>query len=472
MKKIIQTLIVTAIFATSLFAQNWLSDEVPSLYQTYKDQFDYFGIACEYGNFGSGWGHPQELYYKEIQKGLAKHANSITMGNELKPQFMFNWWGNGSGSGVKKTTFKASNGLEIKVPANLSGFERLDSILQICKDMNIQMRGHVLVWHSQTPDDFFAENYSAKMSGKLIKNMVNKETMDARQEWYIKTLLEHIAAWEEKNGYAGNKPGKHIIYAWDVVNEAAADDALTSSNKDCYLRGSTANTKNKAPSEGGSRWYQCYGDVSFIENAFRYANAYAPSDVLLCYNDYNEYMNYNGGYKTNAICNIIDAVKNGEEKTVNGKSVKPRIDVMGMQSHVGITWPGVNGYENAVKVYLSKGVDVHVSELDFSAETEAQAEKAYSEYLTMLQKYGKSSEKKNKVTCVTVWGINNESSWINPSHPGGKKTFPLLFTLDDKEKKSFKDVKYDTGSKRLPSYDEGDTYLPTKSYWAVINAHK
>ena len=79
----------------------WLDSSVPSLYQTYKDQFDYIGIAAEYGNFGlkqngsnkytanytqSGWGHPPELYYKEIRNGIAKHANSITLGNELKPQ--------------------------------------------------------------------------------------------------------------------------------------------------------------------------------------------------------------------------------------------------------------------------------------------------------------------------------------------------------------------------------------------------
>ena len=31
---------------------NWLSSSVPSLYETYKDQFDSIGLAAEYGNFG------------------------------------------------------------------------------------------------------------------------------------------------------------------------------------------------------------------------------------------------------------------------------------------------------------------------------------------------------------------------------------------------------------------------------------
>ena len=35
--------------------ENWLSDSTPSLKETYKDIFDSFGLACEYGNFGT-WG--------------------------------------------------------------------------------------------------------------------------------------------------------------------------------------------------------------------------------------------------------------------------------------------------------------------------------------------------------------------------------------------------------------------------------
>ena len=40
---------------------NWLSDSTPSLKETYKDIFDSFGLACEYGNFGTNWGTPVEL---------------------------------------------------------------------------------------------------------------------------------------------------------------------------------------------------------------------------------------------------------------------------------------------------------------------------------------------------------------------------------------------------------------------------
>ena len=468
------------VLSTVELRSDWLSDSVPSIYETYKDKFDYIGIAAEYGNFGlkqtgsnkytatythEGWGTPSELYYEEIQKGIAKHANSITLGNELKPQFLLQWWDGKSNNSY--VNFTASNGKTIQVPSKLNGESLIYATLNVCKKMGVQMRGHVLTWHSQTPDGFFAEDYTPTYNGELISNMVDKETMTARHEWYIKTVLKCVADWEAANNYKA-------IWAWDVVNEAMADDAgktYTGTSQN-WLRGSTEGTKNKSPDNGGgSRWYQVYGNEEFIVNAFRFANAYAPEDVKLCYNDYNEYWDADGHYKTSAIEHIAQLVKAGEAKTVNGKSVAPRLDVIAMQSHVGTSWPGVNGYESALKRFLAIA-DVHVSELDFSAETQAEAITAYKDYFTMLQKYGKNYSGTHKIRNVTIWGINNESSWINPSAPGGKKTYPLLFNLVNNVDVNKKDVTYNTGAAVLPQYDIGDTYEPNPAFWAVINAHK
>ena len=420
----------------------WLSDSTPSLKETYKDIFDSFGLACEYGNFGTNWGTPKELYYEEVQNGLKKHADSITLGNELKPQFMLCWWGNGDGAKEKMTSFTASNGQTIQVPETIQGLSRLNDILTILKNNNLKMRGHVLTWHSQTPDDFFAEGYSAEYNGELISNPVSKEVMTARHEWYIKTILEYVNDWEAENGYG---TGNHIIWTWDVVNEAIADDAT----KTDYLRGSTSGTKDKTPTPPagsnqaqGSRWYQIYKSDEFIVNAFRFANAYAPSDVPLAYNDYNEYMDYEKGWKTTGILNLIESIKKGEAQTINGKSVAPRIDVMGMQSHVNPNWPGVSGYENALKRYLAAGVDVHVSEFDIAATSTGSAKSAYSDYFKMLKKYGKSYSGTNKITNITIWGLNNENSWI--SNDGTQ--YPLLFNKINNE------------------------YIPNDSFDAVIEA--
>lgn len=420
------TLLFTAV---SVFAKDdWLSSKVPSFKETYSQYFDYVGISAEYGNWGNGWGVKGELTYKEVQNGLKKHADTITLGNCFKPQFIFGWWGNNPT--VTKNTYTASNGITIQIP-QINNLERLGAIMQICKDNGLKMRGHVLVWHGQTDEAFFREDYNKN------KKLVSKDEMTARQEWYIKTVLEYVTAWEKKNN-----GGKHIIWAWDVVNEAAADDA-TKAN---FARGSTPSTKDKSPTDypQGSRWFQIYGNDEFIVNAFRFANAYAPSDVKLCYNDYNEYMDYNQGWKTTAILKIIENIRAGKAQMINGKSVKPRIDAMGMQSHLGVSWPGVNGFESALKRYLAAGLDVHITEMDFSAQSQEEAAKAYGEYFKMLKKYGKNntSYKGKHITCVTVWGINNENSWISNSN--GKKQYPLLFTK------------------------EGGKYYPNDSFWAIM----
>ena len=403
---------------------NWLDESVPSLKETYADIFDSMGLACEY----SSWLGVNELSVKSVRDGLAKHVDSISMGNEFKPDSFFGYqW-----SGAEKTMvdFTASNGETIKVPKDLQ-FTTADNCLAACKEAGLKMRGHVLIWHAQTPDNFFAENYVANIQDNLITNKVSPEVMNARMEWYIKTILEHVAEWESKNN-----DGEHIIWAWDVINETVADDADDSN----WVRGSTAETKNRPPASAGagacgSRWYQVYGNSNFVIDAFRFANAYAPTDVKLCYNDYNEYM----PNKTEGIIKLIQAVKAGSKQIINGKPVAPRIDVMGLQSHVGTQWPGVSSYEKALNKYL-KLVDCHVTEFDVSATTANESANSYAEYFKMLKQYGKKYSGSHRITNVTIWGINNKSSWIYKDNV----KYPLLF----------------------------DNFETTKTFWAVINTAK
>lgn len=386
---------------------NWL--DAPSLKEAFVDggYFDRFGLACELG----------EISDTEIAKGLKHHANTTTPGNELKPQFIF-WYP----KPTQFTKFEASNGKIIDVPLSINFAAKMDPYLNAVKAAGMQMRGHVLTWHSQTFDWFFTENYADNVTAT---NLVDKETMTARHEWYIKSVLEHVAEWEAANGYG---PGNHLIYSWDVVNEAVADDAQD--NDTNYLRGSTADTKNKAPDKGGSRWFQIYGDNEFIVNAFRFANAYAPADVTLCYNDYNEYMDWNGdhgAWKTSGILRLLTAIKNGEAKTVDGKAVKPRIDAMGLQSHVGASWPGVSGYEAALKRYLDFGLDVQITEFDIASSASDDATN-WKNYFDMLIKYSKKGSERSKynghyITGITLWGITDENSWIS----NGGTQHPLIF---------------------------------------------
>ncbi len=403
----------------------WTNESVPSLKETYADIFDSFGIACEY----TPWNRSAELQSEAVRAGLSKHADSITMGNEFKPDYIFNiTWGQTKPE-LSSETFTASNDRTISIP-KLNGLTQAANILAACKDAGLVMRGHVLTWHSQTPDAFFAEDYNPVTENGIITNLVDKETMTARHEWYIKTLLEFVADWE-----AENNDGKHIIWAWDVVNEAIADDAQTTytGENQNWLRGSTSSTKDKSTSDGGSRWYQIYGNEEFIINAFRFANTYAPEDVKLCYNDYNEYMDYSGGWKTSAILHLAE-----ELRAADGC----RIDAIGMQSHVGESWPGVTSYESALQRFLEADFDVHVTEFDIAASSQSKAASNYSDYFNMLKKYGSLYNGANRITNVTIWGISSGDSWIS----NGGSQYPLLFTRS------------------------GSNYYPNSSFDAVIAA--
>ena len=360
-------------------SENWM--EAKALKDAYKGIFDYVGFAVGYNN---------ELDRKNVQAGLKYQVDAITMGNEFKPDFIFNWH-----QPATFVDFKGEDGKFYKVPAQNPDFVRVDKILQICKENGLKMRGHVLVWHSQTPDWFFRKNWG--LNG--AKDYVSMSEMTARQEWYIKTVLEHVAAWERDNN-----DGKHIIFTWDVVNEAASDGATDTA----WLR-------------TDSNWYKVYNSDKFIVNAFRFANKYAPKDVKLAYNDYGEY----SPQKVKAICKIIDAIQAAPDA---------RIDILGMQAHVQIKYPPVYGegsFEQAIQTYAAKGLNIQVTELDVANDKAMynpfEMKARYNDLYKMFVKNRKTADK-NGVEGVTIWGLNDETTWLNAmQNYAGHTQYPLLF---------------------------------------------
>ena len=160
--------------------------------------------------------------------------------------------------------FTASNGLTIKVPATLN-YSTVDNCLAQCKKHGLQMRGHVLVWHSQTPEWFFHENWDKQ------EPYVTKAEMTKRQEWYIKEVLEHFTTKYE-----------NLFYGWDVLNEAISD--ATGDYRTEHENGE--NLLNDTHGSNSS-WWMVYQSNEYVINAFRFANKYAPEYVELYYNDYN-----------------------------------------------------------------------------------------------------------------------------------------------------------------------------------------
>ncbi|MCR5357909.1 MAG: endo-1,4-beta-xylanase, partial [Lachnospiraceae bacterium] len=222
---------------------------------------------------------------------IHKHFNAVTLENELKMDAMFGY--NNAAYAPDSIHEEELNGEKIMVPT--LDHSRADAVLdELLKwndenpDKKIRVRGHVLVWHSQAPEWFFHEDYDAS------KAYVSKEVMDKRLEWYIKTMLEYYTGKDSK--YKG------MFYGWDVVNEAVSDSSgsyrTDEEDGDDKLSDPTHSIK--------SSWWHVYKGNEFIKNAFKYANKYAPADVELYYNDYNE---CESG-KMEGILNLIKDVKN------------------------------------------------------------------------------------------------------------------------------------------------------------------
>ena len=362
---------------------NW--KDVPALKDAYKDYFEYFGFAVP----------ENQLKDKKLMEGLSWQASCFTCENECKPDFIFNW--------AKPTSlvdFVAEDGKTYQVPPSLAGFKRLGEILTIARDNGMKMRGHVLVWHGQTPDWFFKQNYSSDGA------MVDKATMTARQEWYIKSVLEFVKTWEEENNN-----NQRIIITWDVVNEACTDGSWEDN-----------------PLRTASPWFAIYGDDTFIVNAFRYANKYAPKEVQLAYNDYSSY----SPAKTKAICRVVQDIQAARDA---------RIDVVGMQSHVSMSYPTINDYEKAVQQFVALGVNVQVTEMEiaFGGRLVSQEilKERYIEYFKMFLKNRKTAGK-HGISGITLWGTKDEVSWIrNNSDEMNKVQRPLLFEKDYECKPAF-----------------------------------
>lgn len=330
-------------------------EELPSLYKFYEDYF-FMGVAIG----------ANDLTEESVVQLITKQFNSITMGNEMKPDSILDY-----------NTCSSNPELYNENPA--LNYERLDIGLTFAKEHGLKMRSHTLVWHSQTPRWFFAEGYSSDANAPLV----SKEVMIKRMESYIKQVLEYT---EE------NYPG--VIYCWDVVNEAIQ----VSDGEDGGYRSSD------------SYWYQTIGP-EFVELAFTYARAYGNPEVKLFYNDYNT-------YEKEKLFAIYDLALSLKEKGL--------IDGIGMQSHIQMEYPSIIDYEYAIKKLGELGLEIQITELDIDLEKKNDEEflKQGKRYRRIFDLYKRCVDGKvANITSVTVWGISDDRSWLNDDIA----SYPLLF---------------------------------------------
>ena len=289
-----------------------------SLNELFKDYF-HIGVACE---AISHWNQSNKEIGNPDKEALIKNLFwSITCGNEMKPAYNF--------SPTSENLFKIDRAAT--------------EMMQWAKDNGIKMRGHTLVWHSQVNPQIFAKDFKATKNGGIPTTsendvldeecLVDRDTLLQRLKTYIYSMIEYTYA----NGFAD------VIFAWDVVNEAADE-----SKPDGLRR---------------SYWYNIIGD-DFLYYCFLYAREaetiyakqYAElyglnpetddlSTILpkLFYNDYNEW--FSG--RSNQIVDFLTVRKYNEGHTkVQSDVIKP---VGSDEKNSKVTYVSLYGLEHAEK---------------------------------------------------------------------------------------------------------------------------
>lgn len=334
-----------------------------------------------------------------ITASFLKDYNSVECENETKPDATL----------VQSQCNGTNIGVSLKNAA---------SIMDFCVNNHLAMRGHTLVWHSQTPVWFFKENFDAN------GNWVSSAVMDQRMETYIKNMFEAIQTqYPELN-----------LYAYDVANECISDDQ----NRTANYGGTREPGENIS---GQSPWVQIYGSNAFVEKAFTYARKYAPEGCQLYYNDYNEYWDH----KRDAIYSMCKSLYE-----------KGLLDGIGMQSHINADYDGFSGvsaYTTAMKKFLSIGCDVQITELDITMENgkytlQQQADK-YKAIFQAAMDWNKNPTSDGRVKAVCIWGPDDANTWIKTENT------PLLYDTNHQPK-----LAYTTLTSMIPQSEWGDGSNP------------
>lgn len=290
-------------------------------------------------------------------------------------------------------------------------FERADQFVKLAKTLDLDVVGHVLVWHSQTPRWFFEDEDGQPLS---------REALIERMEDHIHKVVRR---------YKGD------VKYWDVVNEAV--DVIHIEDPDNPVNPDGSPRKIPKAIFRKSKWLEIIGE-EFIGLAFKFAHEADPRATLI-YNDYN---------MTDPV--KVDFVVKNIIRPLKKKGI--HIDAVGMQGHWHLESPRLEEIEESIEKLAAAKVKVHITELDLSVlpmahgYTGADINQRY-ELQDELNPYRESlpdevavqqaeryrdifdifESHKRDVERVTFWGICDGDSWKNGFPVRGRTDYPLLF---------------------------------------------
>lgn len=331
----------------------------PSLAETYQDLFK-IGVAIG----------PDEIKNPKKAALVKYHFNSITTGNEFKPDYLLAQQASKDG------------GDEEHAAVN---FKNIDTFCTWARENNIQVRFHTLVWHNQTPKWFFREGFDNNA------DYVSSDVMAKRLENYIKDVCTYI-----------NDNYEDVIYCYDVVNEAMSDG---------YGDDGVRNEENP--------WYDTLGR-DYIRKAFEYARKYASPNHKLFYNDYG----CSSAAKRQRIVDYLTDL--AAEGLVDGVGMQSHYGI-------SLNDPASIDYKLSIKAFSNLGLEVQITELDIGLDDNSeqkmkQLATRYVEFFKLYKSLQEDPDNGVNITAVTVWGLTDDGSWLNGT--SGTDQYPLLFNSD------------------------------------------
>ncbi|HTQ57028.1 MAG TPA: endo-1,4-beta-xylanase [Bryobacteraceae bacterium] len=246
----------------------------------------------------------------------------------------------------------------------LAGFAQANGML---------LRGHNLCWHSNNPSWLTNGGFSSTELYNLFQT-------------YITTVVQHF---------------KGKVFAWDVVNEALADDGSG-------LRDSI--------------WYNQPGiglsGPGYIDQAFLWAHAADPN-ALLFYNDYNV-EDADNNPKSDAMYSLVQGMLQ-RGVPIHG---------VGLQLHI-TTDPGYvspAGLDANIARLTALGLQVHLTELDVRLPVDASGNASASDLAAQQQRYRDIVAvcvKYPGCTAIQTWGFTDKYSWVPSFFPGYGAALPF-----------------------------------------------
>lgn len=400
-----------------IFENNGKKDatEVTTNYQSLASLAEQYGFK-----FGTNISS-QALSNKELTKLIKYHFNSTTFSNEMKAYSLL------------RQPASQSNYKNEQSTASID-FTTADKMVEYARANGLQIRGHVLAWDADMCDWFFREGYTTDGA------YVSADVMKYRLQKYIEEVMTHF---EQK--YPG------VIYCWDVVNEAVADNTGEFASDDVrHVR---------TVRSGKTNLFYDHIGKDYVELAFKYAyetrkTLGAEDRIKLFYNDYNTFMTY-GTNKRDAIVELVKSV-NASAPDGQGGHLK-LCDGIGMQSYIGgygqqigcMNDNDITAVKNAIEKFASIGVEVHVTELavrnyERSDEREAEHGAFYKKLMQTYVDINKAAQAKGEtgpITSLSIWGLF-DAPYLAETDYSYKMNGPYcgLFTELYQPKEAFKEV--------------------------------